>query len=115
MKPTTPEEALRLVPKYIMLRPGVDVWRVGDEWHERGMTWTIHSANKNIGRLVDIPFAARRIPQEVREAMAKNILERVSKAETLAADKVLGADSWVDYYKANLPFESWASQGGNNA
>jgi len=44
--------------------------------------------------------------------MAKNIMNRVSRAVELAENEVPFADWWLDYYRENLPFEFWLRQGG---
>lgn len=103
MKPTTLEEALKLVPEYILLRPGVDSPnRQGDEYRVESRREWVPAGYifDDINRKVERGAIIRRpLPTKVREAMARNILERVSKAGTLAKDEIIGAHSWVEYYK----------------
>lgn len=94
-QPKTLHEALKLVPEYIM----VDRWQEGDEcnmWDEEKFcyAWYPFPARD--------PDAARRrpIPQEVREAMGRRVIE-------MQEDKVNGVIQ-------SHPFESWLlSQGGS--
>lgn len=93
--PTTLAEALEMVPEYVMLKPGVDKWREGDEaidcpsdelinpkydslWSK--ISWEL-IGTKQTNRMFhgeleyDVIIAGRRpIPQEVREAMAQNLM-----------------------------------------
>lgn len=70
MKPTTLEEALSMVPTHWPLTPGVDVWRIGDEYYDDGETgWVGVGSTKGV---VTSGYPARRpIPQDVREAVAR--------------------------------------------
>ncbi len=75
-KPKTIDEALTLVPEYIMLRPGVDVLMRGDRFpgglaDEGKMVWH-EIMPETIGLTVPHGFQiwARPIPEPVRRAMA---------------------------------------------
>jgi hypothetical protein len=91
--PKTIDEALALVPTHILLRPGVDVWREGDDFlitHDRWMKNTWEKAFSF--KMVQAEEQGRRlIPEEIRIAMA----ERMFKYSTL------------DNFKYWNQFESW--------
>ena len=91
MKPTTLEEALSMVPTHWLLTAGVDVWQEGDVWHESGMMWRIEKANRDIGRKVNIPFAGRPLPQDVRESVARNLLMSDQRGYTMSNP----LESWI--------------------
>lgn len=108
----TLEEALKLVPTHIMLKPGVDVWTEGDEyldiWYDdanfevikRWSTITAHPKGMHtnskiyVGIVIKNDVVARRpIPESKRLSMAKRVVE-------MHEDKSAG-------FILSHPFESW--------
>lgn len=86
MKPKTIDEALKLVPEYVMLRPGVDVWKKGDEY---GFDW-IKAPSGFIG-VIAHGFSVRRpIPQHVREALAVTALQNNDEPSDITAARIIG-------------------------
>lgn len=80
MNPKTMQEALALVPEYIMLKPGSQ-WREGDEELKQstlGSRWiepfTIRDAMLAYLKIEGHQIARRPIPQSVRESEARWIL-----------------------------------------
>lgn len=76
MKPQTLEEALALVPQYIILQPGAE-WREEDEELKQstlGSRWiepfTIRDAMLSYLKVEPHQIGRRRIPQDVRESEA---------------------------------------------
>lgn len=140
MKPTTLEQALKLVPEYVLLRPGVDVWRDGDEKYWDEMGWAEPQPLTIIGKKVQ-DVGRRPIPAEVREAMAwwiiftaeldrrtiplyrimsfydelKSNLLRLEEQMNycVEVEEFGGIEAMAEYLENPNPFESWlASQGG---
>ena len=95
-KPKTLEEALQLVPEYILLRPeekNID----GDEFfNNQSDTWCIIEPRDILSGYLP---RRRPIPADVRERMANNLRGLYPAYDTTFAD-------W--------PFESWLLQGGRN-
>lgn len=103
--PKTVQEALALVPEYILLRPGEA--KPGDEWLGMGSyTWHELKANNpseiNLQRATD-RVCRRRVPEHVRESIAHHIIN----GEQLEAD-----ESPFKQFAYNFPFEAWLLHGG---
>lgn len=107
MKAQTIEEALQLVPEHIMLRPGEA--KPGDEW--LGMSsYTWHKIEETDpeemnSQLATWRFCRRRIPEDVRESIARHILKS-AELENTGVDAAFGSA-----YAYNFPFEAWLVEG----
>ena len=100
MKARTLDEALKLVPEHIMLRPGEA--RPGDEYLDMN-SYTWHKIPATDQYEIDSQRATdrvcrRRIPEYVRESIAYHIFS----GEQLDAE-----ESPFRQFAYNFPFESW--------
>lgn len=112
-KPKTLQDALELVPEYVMLkeeelcRDG-DQFSSGTKWHKIPKHWIDSPAGEFCRRSPAGEFCRRPIPQEVRERMARNILNGAKICEA-------GVHAAIEHFAYNFPAESWLlSQGGRN-
>lgn len=85
MTPLTFEQAKAKIPKHVMLQPGVDRWREGDEtyWvsrHEGNEKGWYQIMPHSFGLMPnDRDISRRPIPEEIIDAMAREVISKYER------------------------------------